>query len=77
MIDVILGINISNTYDEIVLSQSHYFKSVLKRFNVYDECSIKTPIDLSLHLVISKGEPVFQLKYSRVINGLIYIRNYS
>lgn len=35
VIDVILGFKISKTSDGIILSQSHYVKSVLKKFNIY------------------------------------------
>lgn len=46
--NVILGIKISKTYDELVLSQSHYIKTIGKKINKYEDI-IKTPIDLYLY----------------------------
>jgi hypothetical protein len=73
--DVILGIKISRISDGLALTQSHYIESVLKRFNVFNESPIKTPIDLTMHLVKNKREPVSQLKYSQIIGCLMYITN--
>ncbi|KAK6146502.1 hypothetical protein DH2020_020371 [Rehmannia glutinosa] len=75
--NVILGIKISKTSGGLVLSQSHYVESILRKFDVYDESPVKTPIDASLHLVKNKGEPVSQLRYSQVIGSLMYITNYT
>ncbi|KAK6140518.1 hypothetical protein DH2020_025748 [Rehmannia glutinosa] len=73
--DVILGIKISRTSDGIVLSQSHYVESILRRFNAFDNPPAKTPVDLSLHLAKNRGEPVSQLEYARVIGSLMYLTN--
>ncbi|KAK6146304.1 hypothetical protein DH2020_020173 [Rehmannia glutinosa] len=73
--DVILGIKISRTSDGIVLSQSHYVESILRRFNAFDSAPAKTPVDLSLHLAKNRGEPVSQLEYARVIASLMYLKN--
>lgn len=76
--DVTLGIQISRIYDGIVLSQSHQVERVFKRFNLYEESPVKKSIlILSLHLVQNKGKSVSQLKYSQVIENLMYIINYT
>lgn len=48
--DVILGIKIIKHSQEIMLTQSHYVESVLKKFNKYTCVSTKTPYDVSSHL---------------------------
>ncbi|KAK6159235.1 hypothetical protein DH2020_006549 [Rehmannia glutinosa] len=48
--DVILGIKISRAPDRIVLSQTHYIESVLRKFSAFDSPPAKTLVDLSLHL---------------------------
>ncbi|KAK6142803.1 hypothetical protein DH2020_023151 [Rehmannia glutinosa] len=57
--DVILGIKISRTSDGIVLSQSHYVESILRKFNAFDSLSAKTCRSKST-LGREKGEPVSQ-----------------
>ncbi|KAK6151651.1 hypothetical protein DH2020_014286 [Rehmannia glutinosa] len=75
--DVILGIKISRTSDGIVLSQSHYVESILRRFNAFNSPPAKTPVDLSLHLAKNRGKPVSQLEYeyARIIGSLMYLTN--
>ncbi|KAK6151061.1 hypothetical protein DH2020_015993 [Rehmannia glutinosa] len=73
--DVILGIKISRTSVGIILSQSHYVESILRKFNAFDSPPAKTPVDLSLHFAKNRGEPVSQLEYARVIGSLMYLTN--
>ncbi|XP_073152815.1 secreted RxLR effector protein 161-like [Henckelia pumila] len=73
--NVILGIKISRTSDAIVVFQSHYVETVLKRFNAYDSFPAKTSLDMSVHLSKNHGKPVSQLEYSRIIGSLIYNMN--
>ncbi|KAK6142781.1 hypothetical protein DH2020_023129 [Rehmannia glutinosa] len=73
--DVILGIKIERTSEGILLSQSHYIESVLRKFNTFDDPPTKTPMDDSLRLIKNTGEPVAQLEYSRIIGSLMYITN--
>ncbi|KAK6162544.1 hypothetical protein DH2020_002385 [Rehmannia glutinosa] len=75
--DVILGIKISRTSDGIVLSQSHYVESLLRKFNAFDSIPAKTHVDISLHLAKNRGEPVSQLEYSRVTGSLMYLTNFT
>lgn len=51
MVDVILGIEICRIYDGIVSFPISDVENILKGYNVYEERSVQTPIDLSLQLV--------------------------
>ncbi|XP_073290547.1 uncharacterized protein [Primulina huaijiensis] len=73
--ELIKGIKIFRTPEAIVLSQSHYVETVLKKFNAYDSTPVKTPLDVNVHLAKNRGEPVSQLEYSRIIGSLMYITN--
>ncbi|GJZ38794.1 zinc finger, CCHC-type containing protein [Tanacetum coccineum] len=70
--DVILGIRITHESNGIAISQSHYIKKVLKRFNYFDCTPMSTPMDTSEKLMPDNGQAVFQLEYSRVIGCLMY-----
>lgn len=71
--DVTLGIKI--TIEKIIFFQSHYIESILKMYNVCEESVAEISIDTSLHLVKNMGECVSQLKYSQVIDNLMFITN--
>jgi hypothetical protein len=73
--DLILGINISRTFDGLILSQSHYIKKVLEKFRRYDDILVRTPVDVNLHLTKNKGNDISQLEYSRIIGSVMYIMN--
>ncbi|GJY11500.1 zinc finger, CCHC-type containing protein [Tanacetum coccineum] len=45
--DVILGIRIKHKSNGIVISQSHFIKKVLKKFNYFDCTPVSTPMDTS------------------------------
>ena len=75
VVDVILGMKISRKSDGFVLSQSQYIKKVLEKFKEYDDSSVRTPIDVNLHLTKNKGQGIYQLEYSRIIGSLMYIMN--
>ncbi|KAL0550095.1 hypothetical protein IC582_014593 [Cucumis melo] len=69
--DVILGIKISKTPQGLMLSQSHYFDTILKKYKKHDIVIAKTPIDASLHLGKNNGDSIAQLEYSRIIGSLM------
>jgi len=46
-VDVILGIKITRVDNGLILSQLHYIKKVLKRFNNHDCQPVFTPFDVS------------------------------
>nr|GEV65968.1 zinc finger, CCHC-type [Tanacetum cinerariifolium] len=70
--NVILGIKIKREKKGIVITQSHYIKNILKKFNREDCSSVSTPMDLVEKLKPNTGKPVDQLEYSRVIGCLMY-----
>nr|GEY97939.1 zinc finger, CCHC-type [Tanacetum cinerariifolium] len=70
--DVIMGIKIKHESNGMAISQSHYIKKVLKKFNYFDCTLVGTLIDTSEKLMLNNGQAVSQLEYSRVINCLMY-----
>nr|GEX30594.1 zinc finger, CCHC-type [Tanacetum cinerariifolium] len=73
--DVILCIRIKHESNGIAISQSHYIKKVLKKFNYFDCTTLSTHMDTSEKLMPNKGQVVSQLEYSRVIGCLMYAMN--
>jgi hypothetical protein len=49
IINVILGIKITMTYNVLVLFQSHYVEKVLNRFFKCNNNTSKTPMDISVY----------------------------
>ncbi|GJZ37263.1 zinc finger, CCHC-type containing protein [Tanacetum coccineum] len=49
--DVILGIRIKHKSNGIAISQSHYIKDVLKKFNYFECTPVSTPMDTSEKLM--------------------------
>ncbi|GJS07517.1 zinc finger, CCHC-type containing protein [Tanacetum coccineum] len=70
--DVILGIRIKHESNGIAISQSYYIEKVLKKFNYFDCTPVSIPMDTSEKLMPNNGQTVSQLKYSRVIDCLMY-----
>ncbi|GJV76653.1 zinc finger, CCHC-type containing protein [Tanacetum coccineum] len=70
--DVILGIRIKHGSNGIAISQSHYIKKVLKKFNYFDCTTVSTFMDTSEKLMPNNGQDVSQLEYSRMIGCLMY-----
>ncbi|GJS66639.1 zinc finger, CCHC-type containing protein [Tanacetum coccineum] len=70
--DVILGIKIKRENKRIVITQSHYIKKILKKFNRKDCSPVSTPIDPVEKLKPNTGKPMDQLEYSRAIGCLMY-----
>ncbi|RVW17127.1 Retrovirus-related Pol polyprotein from transposon TNT 1-94 [Vitis vinifera] len=71
--DVILGIKIKRTSDELILSQSHYVDKILGKFDKDNSGVARTPVDVTLRLSKNKSESVSQVEYSRVIGSLMYL----
>ncbi|GKE34924.1 hypothetical protein Tco_1454246 [Tanacetum coccineum] len=65
--DVILGIKIKRENKRLVITQSHYIKKLLKKFNREDCSPVSTPMDPIEKLMPNTGKPVDQLEYSRAI----------
>ncbi|GJR37641.1 zinc finger, CCHC-type containing protein [Tanacetum coccineum] len=70
--NVILRIRIKHVSNEKEISQSHYIKKVLKKFNYFDCTLVSTPMDTSEKLMPNDSQYVSQLEYSRVIDCLMY-----
>ena len=70
--DMILGMKISKTANEISLSLTHSIERMLHKFEFYNSKPISTPYNSSISLK-NTGEPVSQLKYSQFIGSLLYI----
>nr|GEY40507.1 hypothetical protein [Tanacetum cinerariifolium] len=70
--DVILGIKIKHENKGIVITQSHYIKKILKKFNREDCSPVSTAMDPVKKLKPNTGKPVDQLEYSRAIGYLMY-----
>jgi hypothetical protein len=71
--DVILNIKLIKSEDGITLNQSHYAEKILSRFG-FEECKISpTPYDASIKLSKFAGERKDQLRYSQIIEALMYL----
>ena len=73
--DVILGVKVIRNSNGISLSQSHYVKKVLEKFNVHDDVPAKTPYDVSIHLCKNLGKSVSQEEYSKIIGSVMFLMN--
>ena len=74
--DVILEIKISKIFNGLVLSQSHYVKKILEKFSKDDNSTVKTSIDISIHLFKNRSKRINQLEYSQIIRCLMYVITY-
>ncbi|GKD76672.1 zinc finger, CCHC-type containing protein [Tanacetum coccineum] len=70
--DVILSIKIKRENKGIVITQCHYIKKILKKFNRKDCSPVNTLMDPVEKLKPNTGKPVDQLEYSRAIGCLMY-----
>nr|GEW92397.1 zinc finger, CCHC-type [Tanacetum cinerariifolium] len=70
--NVIPGIRIKHKSNGIAISQSHYIKKVLKKFNYFDYTPVSTLMDASEKLMPNNGQAISQLEYFRVIGCLMY-----
>ena len=73
LIDLILGITIKRTLDELILSQSHYIDNILGKFDKDNSGIARILIDVTLYFSKNKANNVSQLEYSRVIGSLMYL----
>src|SRR4051812_7674177 len=71
--DVILNIKLIRDESGITLMQSHYVEKVLNRFGFIDSKPSPTPYDPSVTLKKNKKEARDQLRYSQVIDSLMYL----
>jgi hypothetical protein len=76
--NVILNIKLIKGENEITLTQSHYVEKVLSHFSYKNSKPSSTPYDPSLVLQKNKRIGRDQLRYSQIIESLMYLaRCYS
>ena len=73
--NVILGIKISKTSDELILSQSHYIEKILKKFKQNYSSPMRIHVDVNLHLSKNNGKCLSQQEYAQAIGNLMYVMN--
>jgi hypothetical protein len=56
VVDIILEIKISRRFDGLILSQSHYAEKILDKFSKCDNSTVKTLIDINVHLSKNRGK---------------------
>nr|GEV77999.1 hypothetical protein [Tanacetum cinerariifolium]GEV80623.1 hypothetical protein [Tanacetum cinerariifolium] len=71
-VDIILGIKVKRTNDQISLSQSHYIEKILTKFQQLHKKESNLPFEPSVHLEKNSGRAVTQLEYASVIGCLMY-----
>jgi hypothetical protein len=71
--DVILNIKLIKGENEITLTQSHYVEKILSHFIYKDSKPSPTPYDPSLVLWKNKRIGIDQLRYSQMIESLMYL----
>jgi len=75
--DVSSGIKIQKTNTGFSLPQSHYIDKILKKFNQFDVTPVRTPHDPSIHLKKNKGFSVSQIEYAKIIEGVVFLMNFT
>ena len=60
-----------------MLSQGHYIKRMLKRFDHFDCTLIFTPYDDNIHLRKNNEQNVSQSEYAKIIGSLMHLMNYT
>ena len=74
--DFIIGINITRTFDRLVLSPSHYVEKVLEKCFKGDNSIVKILMNISVYLFKNKDKILIsQLEYSWIIKSLIHVIN--
>ena len=73
--NVILGIKIERTSNELILSQSLYVDNFLGKIDKDNFVVASTRIDVTLHFSKNKVESVSQVEYSRIMGSLMYLMN--
>ena len=60
VVDLILSTKIIRSRNRIEMSQNHYVKKILNKFNYSDFQPVSTPFDPNIHLKKNLGEPILQ-----------------
>ena len=75
--DVVLGVKITRTVDEISLSYSNYVKKIIERLKEYEIKGNTNPSLPHFHLCNNTWTGKWQLEYSQIIKSLMYLMNYT
>ena len=73
--NVILGIKISKSSDELILSQLQYIEKIVKKLNQDYSSPAWTPVDISIHLSKNNEKCISQREYAQTIGSLMYVMN--
>ena len=73
--EVILRIKIIRTPNEIKLSQEHYVKKILRKFEHFDCKLVSTLYDSSSQLKKIRKHDIAQIEYAQLIGSLMYLMN--
>ena len=73
--EVIIRIKITRTPNEIKLSQEHYVKKILRKFEHFDCKPVSTPYASSSQLKKNKEHNITQIEYAQIIVSLMYLMN--
>lgn len=75
--NAILGVKIIKTSNRLILNQSHYIDTILKKFNKDDSSVVKISLDVNFYLSKNKGDSASQIRYSKVFGSLMYLMSYT
>ena len=69
-VDVILGIKLVKKDDDMILTQSHYVKKLLKKFNYFDVKPFSTHYGSFIRLKNKLSKWIYSHKYFQIIGSL-------
>ncbi|RVX21766.1 Retrovirus-related Pol polyprotein from transposon RE1 [Vitis vinifera] len=73
-LNIFLGLQIKQLKEETFINQAKYIKDLLKRFNMEEAKTMKTPMSSSIKLDMDeKGKPVNSTMYRDMIGSLLYL----
>ncbi|WJZ95597.1 hypothetical protein VitviT2T_014356 [Vitis vinifera] len=75
--EVILGIKITRTPNELKLSQEHYVEKNIRKFEHFDCKPVSTPCDPNSQLKKIREHSVTQIEFAHIIGSLMYLMNYT
>ena len=76
-VDTILGIKVKKHSGGYSLSQSHYIKKLLLKFQRLKFKKVNIPYDFSIKLLKNSSRAVAQLEYTSTIESLMYTTYYT
>ena len=73
--EVILGIKITRTPNDLKHSQEHYIEKILRKFEQFDCKPVSTLYDPNSQLKKNREHSVTQIEYAHIIGSLMYLMN--